>query len=173
MKELRKGETGLVIIPPPEVRNEINMWRRIFNAYDDMMTPHITVLYPFVPADVWDRSRAEVASELKNVKPFRVKLRDLGTFVHDESVLWLKPEDGNTLMKIHGKMRSLFSDYLTPSSLAYVPHLTLGYFSKIEDLFKARKTVQKQLKPLQFIVERVIYAIFEEEGWRIHDHISL
>jgi len=173
MKELKTGETGLVVMPPPEIRNEINMWRRIFNAYDDMMTPHITVLYPFVPAEVWDRSRAEAVGELKSVKPFRIKLRDLGTFVRDESVLWLKPEDGNALMKIHTKMRRLFSEYLAPSSLAYVPHLTLGYFVKIEDLFKARRTVQRQLKPLHFTVERVIYAIYEEEGWRIHDYISL
>jgi 2'-5' RNA ligase len=173
MKDLSTGETGLVVVPPPEIRNEINMWRRIFNAYDDMMTPHITVLYPFVPAEVWDQARDRVIEALKGIKPFRVKLRELGSFVRDESVLWLKPEDGSKLMKINVKMRRLFSEYLIPSSLAYVPHLTLGYFAKIEDLFKARTTVQKQLKPLQFTVERVIYAVFEEEGWRIHDHVSL
>ncbi|MDH4210050.1 MAG: 2'-5' RNA ligase family protein [candidate division WOR-3 bacterium] len=173
MKEPRDNETGLVVIPPPEIRNEINMWRRVFKAYESMITPHITILYPFIPEEIWNKSRRDIENQLNDIKPFEIKLRELGTFVRDESILWLKPENGGNLIKINTRMHGLFAKYIVPSVLAYVPHLTIGAFDKIEDLLKARATVQKQLKPLQFTVERVIYAVFEDAGWRIHDTISL
>jgi poly(A) polymerase len=173
MKKPQKNETGLVVIPPPEIRNEINMWRRVFKAYDNFITPHITILYPFVPEKIWNESRRTIGTQMKAVKPFEIEFRELGTFVRDESILWLKPENGGNLVRINSVMHGLFAEYIVPSVLAYVPHLTIGIFEKTEDLLKARATVQKQLKPLRFHVERVIYAVFEEEGWRIHDTISL
>jgi hypothetical protein len=51
--------------------------------------------------------------------------------------------------------------------------MTIGLFQSVDELFEARKAVQKQLKPLRFNVDRLIFAIFETEGWRIHDHINL
>ncbi|UCD05931.1 MAG: 2'-5' RNA ligase family protein [candidate division WOR-3 bacterium] len=173
MKKPRKNETGLVVMPPPEIRNEINMWRRVFKAYDSMITPHITILYPFIPEDRWNGSRRMITNQLKDIRQFEIKLRELGTFVRDESILWLKPEDGGKLTKINSRMHVLFSEYIAASALAYVPHLTIGVFDRTEELLKARATVRKQLKPLTFTVERLIYAVYEDEGWRIHDTIML
>lgn len=160
-------------MPPPEVRNEINMWRRIFRAYDSMVTPHITIIYPFVPEDIWDGSRRGIEDQLQNIKPFEIRLRELGTFIRDESILWLKPEDGGNLKRINSRMHAMFTEYIAPSVLAYVPHLTIGVFDKTEEMLKARATVQKQLRPLKFTVERLIFAVFEDDGWRIHDTIML
>ncbi|UCG31414.1 MAG: 2'-5' RNA ligase family protein [candidate division WOR-3 bacterium] len=173
MRKPRRNETGLVIIPPPEIRTEINMWRRVFKTYDSKITPHITILYPFIKEKVWDESRRDVVDGLKDIRPFQIKLRELSSFVRDESILWLKPEDGDNLIRINARMHGLFAEHILHPVLAYVPHLTLGSFVKIEDMLKARTTVQKQLKPLQFAVDRVIYAVFEDEGWRIHDTITL
>jgi 2'-5' RNA ligase len=173
MKMPKSGETGLVVVPPPDIRNEINMWRRVFKAYDSQVTPHITVTFPFVREEVWGEKRRDVVRALANIHSFRIKLRELGSFVHDESVLWLKPENGNNLMRIHAIMQEVFGPHIGHSTLAYVPHLTLGFFSKIENLLEARATIQKQLKLLQFTVDKLIYAVFDDEGWRIRDHIQL
>ena len=173
MKTPKKGETGLVVVPPPDIRNEINMWRRVFKAYSSEVTPHITIMFPFVPESRWSESRHDVTRALESIHPFNIKLRELGHFVHEESVLWLKPENGDNLIRIHARMQEIFGPHISPSTLAYVPHLTLGFFTRIEDLLQARATVQKQLKPLQFSVDRLIYAIFDDEGWHIHDHIQL
>jgi poly(A) polymerase len=167
------GETGLIILPPPEVRTEVDMWRRIFKAYQGSMTPHITIVYPFVPQKIWEASRRATVDTLRNIHPFKVKLRELGAFIHDESVLWLKPEDGDKLLKIRAKIQQIFSTHMPASSLAYVPHLTLGFFKSVQELHKARKTVQKQIEPLEFTVDKIIYAVFIDVGWRIHDHINL
>ncbi|UCF69758.1 MAG: 2'-5' RNA ligase family protein [candidate division WOR-3 bacterium] len=173
MKSPKKGESGLVVVPPPDVRNEINMWRHVFKAYDNQTTPHITIIFPFVPETLWNESRRKVTKALENIHPFTVKLRELGHFIHEESVLWLKPENGNNLMRIHSKMQEIFGRHIRPSTLSFVPHLTLGFFASVEELLKARTTVQKEFKPLQFTVDRVIYAIFDDEGWHIRDHIQL
>jgi len=166
------GETGLVIMPPPEIRTEINMWRRIYRAYESTVTPHITIIYPFIPIAVWDTNRRAVLNATRGIRAFDIKLHELGTFVHDESVLWLKPEDGSNLVKIRAKICDIFSKQMITSSLAYVPHMTIGLFDSVEELWKARKIVQEQLKPMHFTVDKIIYAIYEQEGWRIHDHIS-
>jgi 2'-5' RNA ligase len=173
LKIPQAGETGLVIVPPPEIRNEINMWRRVYRAYVSTITPHITLCYPFIQIAIWDKNRRAISKAFQGIHPFDIEFRELGTFVRDESVLWLKPENGKNLSKIRMKMQELFSKHLFQSTLAYIPHLTIGFFDSVEDLLKARKSVQKQLEPLQFTVDKVIFAAFEQEGWRIHDHINL
>ena len=173
MKIPTPGETGLVIMPPAEIRTEINMWRRVYRAYESTVTPHITIIYPFIPIEVWDTNRRTILNAIKDVHPFSIKLHELGTFVHDESVLWLRPENGKHLVRIRAKMHDLFASQMTASSFDYVPHMTIGLFDSVEDLWKARKTVQKQLQPMHFKVDKVIYAVYEQEGWRIHDHINL
>lgn len=160
-------------MPPAEIRNEINMWRRIYRAYESTVTPHITISYPFIPIALWDANRRPILNTMRRFHPFDIKLRELGTFVHDRSILWLKPEDGKNLIRIRTKMQELFLKHLSESSLAYVPHLTIGLFESVEEMLKARKSVQEQLKPLQFTVDKVICAIYEPAGWRIHDHIKL
>jgi 2'-5' RNA ligase len=167
------GDTGLVVMPPPEIRTEINMWRRVYRAYESSVTPHITICYPFVPVAVWDAQRRVIPDLIRGFHAFDIVLRELGTFVRDESVLWLKPEDGRNLVRIRTKMQELFSKYLSQPALAYVPHLTIGLFQSVEELFEARKSVQKQLKPLRFTVDRLIFAIYDKEGWRIHDYVNL
>jgi 2'-5' RNA ligase len=160
-------------MPPPEVRNDINMWRRVYRAYDNAIAPHITIIYPFIPIHIWDSSRRLISDATQGIHPFVVTLRELGTFVRDESVLWLKPEDGKNIIRIRTKMQQLFPRHIPQTSLHYVPHLTIGLFGSVEKLLQARAKVQKQLKPTKFTVDRIIYAMFEHDGWRIHDHISL
>ena len=173
MQVPKPGETGVVVMPPPEIRNEINMWRRIYRAYSDTIAPHITLIYPFIPMAVWDISRRLIYDAMREVHPFEIILRELGTFVHDESVLWLKPEDGRNLVRIRTKLQKLFGKQIPPAALSYVPHLTIGFFDSAEKLWQARAAVQKQIKPMEFTVDRLIYAVFDNDGWRIHDHISL
>ncbi len=173
MKIPLPGETALLVLPPPEIRSEINMWRRVFKAYQSTIAPHITINYPFITIDIWDRQRRDLLAALQSVHSFKIRLRELGTFVAEESVLWLKPENGHTLVKIRTMMQELFVKHLNSPSLAYVPHLTLGFFQTVEEMLQARKTVEKQIKTLEFTVDKLIFAIFESEGWRIHDHILL
>ncbi|MCK4941044.1 2'-5' RNA ligase family protein [candidate division WOR-3 bacterium] len=173
MKIPVSGETALLVLPPPDIRNEINMWRRVFKAYQSTIAPHITIIYPFITSNIWDESRRDVVGLLQGIHSFDIKLRELGTFVGDESVLWLKPENGHNLMKIRTMMHERFAKHTSSPSLAYVPHLTLGFFQTVEEMLQARKTVQKQIKVLQFTVNKLLYAIFESEGWRIHDNIPL
>jgi len=149
------------------------MWRRVYRAYQNTIAPHITIIYPFIPITVWDSSRRLISDATQEIHPFVIKLRELGTFVHDESVLWLKPEDGKNLTRIRTKMQNLFPKYIPLASFPYVPHLTIGFFDSVEKLLQARATVQKQLKPTKFTVDMIVYAVFEHDGWRIHDHISL
>jgi 2'-5' RNA ligase len=149
------------------------MWRRVFKSYESTIAPHITISYPFITIDIWDRSRRDIVAVLQSIHAFNIKLRELGTFVADESVLWLKPDNGHTLVKIRALMQDLFVKHLESPSLAFVPHLTLGFFQSVEEMLHARKTVEKQIKTLEFTVNKLIFAIIESEGWRIHDHIFL
>lgn len=173
MREPARGETGLIILPPPEIRNEINMWRRVYQAYDSSVSPHITIIYPFIMPDLWDAERTAITNSLSDIPCFDVKLRELGTFVRDEIVLWLKPENGRNIMRIRRKMHGLFAKHMPYSALSYVPHLTLGFFETVEDMLRARGNVHKQMRPLQFTVDRIIFAVFEQGGWAIYDHINL
>jgi len=173
MREPALGETGLIVLPPPEIRNEINMWRRVYNAYDSIVSPHITVVYPFITLGLWDASRMTIINAIRDVHCFDVKLRELGTFMHNEAVLWLKPENGRNITRIRRKVHVLFAQHRASSLLSYVPHLTIGFFETVENMLRARGNILKQMRPLQFTVDKIVYAVFEQGGWNIHDYVKL
>ncbi len=168
------GDSALVFCPPDEVSAEIDRWRCIYDPHHEGIRPHITMAYPFIPEAEWAMNRPALAEFLTGFAPFSVTLRSLGTFPGKPAVLWLRPEDGGHLSRLHSALAGRLPAYMPASPLAYVPHLTLGFFDTPEALAEAQKVILSEIKPLHFEADELIYMVFGDDNvWRTRDQLPL
>jgi len=169
------GDSALAFLVPSGLRRQIEWWRRAYDPYYGLIPPHITIVYPpFVPESEWPVLRPAVREALRAFRPFDVVLRRLDAFPGNPSVLWLKPEDGGNLARIHSRIIQQFASHIPPATLDYVPHLTIGFFVSPDALSRARESVALALKPMQFTLRRLAYAVLGENNtWRLCDQLPL
>jgi 2'-5' RNA ligase len=169
------GDSALAFVVPSGPRRQIDRWRRAYDRYYGLIPPHITIAYPpFVPEKEWPGLRPALQEVLAAFRPFDVVVRELGAFPGDPSVLWLKPEDGENLERIHAELLERFASRVSASTLEYVPHLTIGFFDSPDALSRARQSVELTLKPMQFTLRRLAYAVLgESNAWRLCDQLAL
>jgi 2'-5' RNA ligase len=169
------GDSALGFFPPGEISGEIDRWRRIYDPHHEGIRPHITVAYPpFIPEKDWAMNRPALAEFLEDYPPFSIMLKELGTFAGSPAVLWLRPEDGGRLTRLHDALVALLPAYTLTSPLGYVPHLTLGFFDTPEALAEAQKVILSEIKPLHFEADELIYMVFgDDDVWHTCDRLAL
>lgn len=175
MQELVPGSSALVIFPPNEVSLTIDKWRSAYDPNKKVIPPHITVAYPpFIPEKQWSLKQEEVAACLRAFEPFMITLHELGYFREDAKVLWLKPEDGGNLQRMHSALQKQFPEYVPSSRLGYVPHVTVGFFESERALHKAKEVILAEWKTVQFGVDELHYAVLGDDAvWHIKDRLYL
>ncbi|MCK4421516.1 2'-5' RNA ligase family protein [candidate division WOR-3 bacterium] len=174
MKIPTPGDSSLGIFPPDEVSIKIDKWRRVFDPNHKIISPHITLAFPFIPENDWPQMRPELIDCLKSFQPFDITLMELGDFAGNPLVLWLKPDNGGYLICIRAALEEQFPIYVPASEFGYVPHLTVGFFDSNEALSRVKNTILSELEPLQFCVDSVNYMVFGDNGkWCLRDKIYL
>ena len=174
MKAPTPGDGALGVFFSKEVSQVIDKWRRVYLPQHREIPPHITVVYPpFVPLDEWPSVRAAVAECLRAFHHFDVTLKELGTFPGPPHVLWLKPEDGGNLSRIHAALVERCPSYVSDPA-SYVPHVTVGLFDTQEALSKARDAIPAEIVPLHFRVDELSYAVRGGYGvWYVYEQLVL
>jgi hypothetical protein len=121
------GATAIVVLTP-EVEPLIGeLYRLHSNAGGDGMTPHITLLVPFVPAPQLDPAvDGRLRAVLRAFEPFDYALRRLERF--DSGVLYLAPEPSKPFVELVGALSREFPDYPPYEGIhdEVVPHATVA-----------------------------------------------
>jgi 2'-5' RNA ligase len=175
MKQPVPGGRGLVVLTPDEVSSVLDRWRHLYDPNYELVPPHITVAYPpFVPEEEWPEAREAMIRCLSQFRPFEIQLRRLGAFSGDSHYLWLKPEDGGHLSRIHTELLARFPHYVPPLPFKYQPHLTIGVFDSQHALRCARRAVREELTPLHFTVTELVYLSPDSRGvWCVCSRVPL
>ena len=169
------GESALAIFPPADISQAINRWRQIYDPYVAIIPPHITVTYPLgISPQVWPEVRPIFIQTLAQFQPFQVKITALNSFLSPQLVLWLQPEDNEIISSLHTVIEERFPGYVHRGTLTFMPHLTLGFFASRKKLDQANRKIIKELKPIEFMVEELVYATLgEDKHWQLVDHLPL
>jgi 2'-5' RNA ligase len=169
------GESALAIFPPAEISQTINRWRQIYDPYVDIIPPHITVVYPLgISPQVWPEVRPIFVQSLEQFQPFQVKISTLNCFLSPQIVLWLQPEENEIICSMHTVIEERFPGYIHRGSLNFVPHMTLGFFESRKKLEQAQQKISRELKPIEFMVDKLVYATLgEAKRWELVDHLPL
>jgi len=172
-----RPDSALFFFPPAEVTQVVNRWRRLFDPTVDTIEPHITLVYPFnLAAEEWPAQRAAFAACLEGFGPFHVEITRLNRFLTPGLVLWLEPEDGGTIVRMYRRLEEHFPAFIEPPypPFSIVPHMTVGFFDRIEDLEKAQHTISAELTCLEFELNELVFGASIGQGrWGRVDGIKL
>lgn len=135
---------GVVILPPPALRRELEAIRRQHPLLHASVPPHITVKSPFL----YRGTGAWIVEILERVcqrhEPFDLELRGIGSFGCE--VLYIKVEESAALRSLHQDLVDELAGYAETlneryEGATYVPHLTLADRLYEEDFAQARRAL--------------------------------
>ncbi len=153
------GRTGVIVrvgLPPA--------LERLRRAHDPVaaagMPAHVTILFPFLPADELDPSvRRRLAAAAGAVEPFTVRIGSrVGRF---PGVVWLAPEPPEPFIELTTRIGATWPDY-PPYEGAHdeiVPHLTIGNgdgpgLDRLEALVRRCPPFEVEVRAIEVVAER-------------------
>lgn len=129
--------------------------------------PHLTVLFPFVPAELLDDVVTEnLARTFRGMDQFDFSL--IRTAWFGEEVLWLAPESPAPFTQLTAAVARAFPAYPPYGGLhdGSVPHATVGDSAGYEELQQAERTIWEEL-PLSGTASTVTLLVEGSRGrWR-------
>ena len=158
--------TGL-IVEVPTADEIVGEWRARLDPRAALGVPaHVTLLYPFAPADRVDAELEAVREVLSTAEPFDYRLDATGWF--EPGVLWLAPRPADHFRDLTARLAERFPAY-PPYEGAFddpMPHLTVGDSPAIDQLQAAERDIATRL-PIVASARSVRLMIEQADGgWR-------
>ena len=117
-----------VVIAFPELSPVVNGWRERTSADRTSMgiPPHVTLLFPFVPADAVDESLEDLRELFAATASFAVSFRELRRW---PELAYLAPEPPDPFARLTQAIVERWPDYPPYEGIhdTVVPHLTVAY----------------------------------------------
>jgi len=158
--------SAVVLIPPQDIWEPIQAIRRERDPHVHRWMPHITLLFPFFPADRFAEAAGKIEGACARVPPFHVWLARFDYFPGPKTA-WLDPEPAEPVMSLQAELQRWFPhcDDVSRHAGGFRPHLSVGQGPP--DL--AQK-LQADWKPLEFEANDV--ALISRDGpddpFRVH-----
>jgi 2'-5' RNA ligase len=161
------GRGSALLIEVPEAEPVVRRHRERLDENARLDIPaHITVLYPFLPADAISAAVLATLEEVfAPVSRFRVLLDHTDWF--GENVLWLGPQDPAPLRALTDRACRAFPAF-PPFKGQFdevVPHLTVGHGHPLNDLRAAEESVSACL-PVEARITTVTLMTEQSAGGR-------
>jgi 2'-5' RNA ligase len=151
--------TAVVLIPPRECWEPIQAIRRIHDRHVKRWMPHVTLLYPFRPREMFDEAAAALQAAVANLSPFDVRLTEFRHFGHGRGsyTIWLAPEPVDALTRLQSALQAAIPDCDEASrhGEGFTPHLSVGQVRSRSALDDLQRSLQERWQPLTFAATRV------------------
>jgi 2'-5' RNA ligase len=178
--ESKTCQTAVVLIPPQECWDPIQAIRRVHDRHVKRWMPHVTLLYPFRPREMFDEIAEMLQAILAGVQPFDVHLREFRHFRHGHAsyTIWVAPEPGDTLKRLQAVLQAAVPDCSDVSrhSAGFTPHLSVGQVRGTAELEDLTGLLRESWEPLTFRLVRVSLIWRNappDDVFRVDRHIPL
>ena len=153
--------TAVVLIPPQEAWEPIQAVRRRYDRKIRRWMPHVTLLYPFLPASRFDDLEGAVAAALAGFSPFELRLERFHRFHHGRGryTLWLAPEPRARLSGLHARLEAAVPGVSGAARrrTGFTPHLSVGQVQGRRAMEELLARLERDWDPLCFTAERVCF----------------
>lgn len=153
----------IMIFPEFENINIINDIRRKYDPLLDLVSPHITLVFPFDSDLTNEELNLYIKECLSYIHPFKIELEGFSKQKDRYgNYLFLNVVQGmNIIKEIHD---TLYKDKLKEFNLGYdyIPHMTVGKLSSIELLNKAFDDVNRCNDKFSTIVKKISVEMIGE-----------
>jgi 2'-5' RNA ligase len=161
-----------LIVAVPEAEPLVGPWRLRYDNASLGIPAHVTLLFPFVPAEKLDASLFEELRDLFAEQPaFAVAFPRVARF---PEVAWLVPEPAEPFQRLTGLIFSRYPDYPPYEGVhdEVIPHLTVAVGDRtVQDQVDAALTGQL---PVAAEVRQVVLLEEQPDGlWRTRERFPL
>ncbi len=150
----KTDKTAVVLIPPEDYWETIQTIRRQHDRQVRRWMPHVTLLYPFRPRELFDKIETELRDACRGIEPFAVRLAEFRDFHHGRAryTLWLVPEPHDAMLRLQAAVESAAPDCNEVSQRrdGFTPHLSVGQVKGRDGLAQLKTKLQASWKPLSF-----------------------
>lgn len=172
---IKTHQTAVAIVPPPEVWGPIQAIRERYDRQFRRWPPHINLLYPFYPPELFDEASSRLVDVCSTFSPFTVVLADFRFFRHSsrQATLWLAPEPKDDLIQLQAALQTDCPecDDLLRFAAGFTPHLSVGQAGSAEEARQLQDDWQRSWTPIRFQLSAVALlkqqreTPFEIEKW--------
>jgi 2'-5' RNA ligase len=168
----RDGRTALVVVVP-EAQALYDAWRERWDPAPGIPA-HVTLLFPFRPAELVDDALlAELRELFAAAAPFDVEFPRVGRF---EEVAWLAPEPAEPFVALTETLVASFPEHPPYGNADFdrsVPHLTIVNRSPLQVLDEVARALTPEL-PIRSRVREATLLEEDEDGvWRTRAQFAL
>jgi 2'-5' RNA ligase len=152
-------KTALVVIPPESTWPPIQAIRAAHDRKAGRWMPHITLVYPFLPAAEFERAVGRLGPACAALRPFELRLARFDTFRHhrESYTLWLRPELEEPLIALQRALRAACWEAEPPRPIwsRFRPHLSIGQARGRPAMLRLLEQFRRSWQPVTFTVEAV------------------
>ncbi|MHA1149502.1 MAG: 2'-5' RNA ligase family protein [Promethearchaeota archaeon] len=172
--------SAVVLIPPEGKWGSIQEIRKKYDRQFNRWMPHITLLYPFWPRNMFPKALDKIKDAPMQISLFTIVLKKIRYFEHhyENFTIWLDPKPSSEIIALQKELLKQFPkcNDVNKFDNGYTPHLSLGQI-------KGRKNLKDLLFQLQKHWHEIIFEVSEfhlisraqqkQSRFKIHSTISL
>lgn len=130
--------------------------------------PHITLLYPFWPAERFDEAAGLLGRACSGIDPFGLTLDRLSRFKHGRGryTMWFDPEPHVKLVGLQAALQAAFPecDDVSRFPQGFTPHLSVGQARGRTQLTQRMARIVDTWRRVQFEVSEIVLISRDEDG---------
>ncbi|MGK0576278.1 YjcG family protein [Macrococcus capreoli] len=116
---------GIVLYPSKAYQDEINQYRKRYDAHYALISPHITIKDAFeVDAHEVEAVSAKLKAVAKATQPVEINVEKVSDFAPTQNVIYLKVTPNDNLIQLHEVLND--GSFYGKNEYPFVPHFTVG-----------------------------------------------
>ena len=161
MPSPKTHQTSVIAMPDDQVWGPIQAIRREHDRQIHRWMPHVNLLYPFYPRELFQIEQVipRLEAACRQVAAFDVRLATFRSFTHGakRATIWLDPEPKDAFTHLQATLQQAFPEYNEQSrhSGGFTPHLSVGQTTSRRALQALLATLQGNWTPLTFRLDAV------------------
>jgi RNA 2',3'-cyclic 3'-phosphodiesterase len=165
---MKTHDAAVVVIPERDLWEPIQAIRQRYDRHFDRWMPHITLLYPFQPREMFDQADPALRRACASVPRFRATLARMHFFAHgrDRFTMWLAPDPAAPFVQLQSALQAQFPDCddVSRHGSGFVPHLSLGQAAGRAQLDHRLAELRAGWRPFDFQVASIALLFREGEA---------
>ncbi|MGG2065743.1 2'-5' RNA ligase family protein [Bacillus sp. S14(2024)] len=152
---------------------EIEAIRRKHDPLFGLISPHITLVFPFVSEVPSEYLKKHIEIIISSMSSFQIMLNPVVT--NSEEYLFLLIEEGKeSIIELHNKLYTDFLQVFLRKEIPYIPHVTVGRKGDKEQAFRIIKNLHPLRDTMRFTIDKItVERIGENEESIIEFEVQL
>lgn len=122
--ERRHNRFAVVIYLPTPLERIITPVREKFDPIHNLISPHLTLVFPFDAEQSLDELVAAIRAETDQIEQIRIDLSSIGDFYPKDPVIYWAINDNRQLTDLHFRLHVRLG--LAVPHKVYIPHVTVA-----------------------------------------------